>query len=43
VDKGLGGDDRFVESPAFVKARIREIRRMRRERRAARDADQAAE
>ena len=33
-EKGLGGNNRFVESPAFVKRRVRGIRKARRERRA---------
>ena len=33
-DKGLGGNDRFVESPVFVQRRIRQIRQERRQRRA---------
>ena len=39
VEKGLGGSDRFVESPEFKQQRIREMRRARRARRAAKTAN----
>ena len=38
-EKGLGGNDRFVESPAFVRRRVRKMRQERRARRAARAAE----
>ncbi len=39
AEKGLGGSDRFVESPEFKQQRIREMRRARRARRAAKTAN----
>ncbi|MBE1286060.1 MAG: DUF563 domain-containing protein [Rhodobacteraceae bacterium] len=42
VDKGMGGNDLFVESPAFVKARVRAVRQARRERRARKQSAQNA-
>ena len=40
-DKGLGGNDRFVESPVFVKRRVRKLRQERRALRAMQEQQDA--